>query len=73
MRQALSALITKAKASLNLPRDALKEEISIRVILDHVRAAALLLSEGVMPDNAGRGHVLRCFPCAISLYADRWR
>ncbi len=36
-----------------------ERDVSMRVIADHVRATAFLLSEGVMPSNEGRGYVLR--------------
>jgi alanyl-tRNA synthetase len=35
------------------------DDVSMRVIADHARAAAFLISEGVFPDREGRPYVLR--------------
>ncbi len=39
--------------------DNAKDDISIRVVTDHIRSATFMICDGVIPSNEGRGYVLR--------------
>ncbi len=50
----LAADLTKTKYGRD-PR----ADVSLRVIADHVRSGTMMVSDGVVPSNEGRGYVLR--------------
>ncbi|MCH2187078.1 alanine--tRNA ligase, partial [Myxococcota bacterium] len=53
-------LIQRAQdiSGVTLGEDA-EKDVSLRVVADHARTLAVMIGDGVLPSNAGRGYVLR--------------
>ena len=56
VRRILDTVCTIASKEYGKDRD---DDVSIRVITDHVRSSTFMISDGVIPSNEGRGYVLR--------------
>jgi len=56
IREILNYICKLAKVEYN--RDS-NTDVSIRVITDHIRSTTMMVSDGVLPSNEGRGYVLR--------------
>ena len=56
VRRILDTVCAIASKEYGKDRD---DDVSIRVITDHVRSSTFMISDGVIPSNEGRGYVLR--------------
>ena len=56
VRKILDTVCSIAGKSYGADKD---DDISIRVITDHIRSSTFMISDGVIPSNEGRGYVLR--------------
>ncbi|MES1929575.1 alanyl-tRNA synthetase [Salinisphaera dokdonensis CL-ES53] len=50
-------LMAATADAIGIPADS--DHASLKVVADHIRATAFLITDGVMPANEGRGYVLR--------------
>ena len=56
VRRILDTVCTIAGKTYGMDR---ANDVSIRVVTDHIRSATFMISDGVIPSNEGRGYVLR--------------
>ena len=56
VRNILNTVCTIAGKTYGADKD---DDVSIRVVTDHIRSATFMISDGVIPSNEGRGYVLR--------------
>ena len=56
VRKILDTVCSIAKKSYGVDKD---DDVSIRVVTDHIRSATFMICDGVIPSNEGRGYVLR--------------
>ncbi len=47
------------KSGIKYQDGAVKTDISIRIITDHLRSMVFMIGDGILPSNEGRGYVLR--------------
>lgn len=56
VRKILDTVCAKAGKTYGADKD---DDVAIRVITDHMRSSTMMISDGVLPSNEGRGYVLR--------------
>lgn len=56
VRRILDTVCEKAGVTYGADK---KNDVAIRVIADHMRSSTMMISDGVIPSNEGRGYVLR--------------
>ncbi|MCQ2482469.1 MAG: alanine--tRNA ligase [Clostridia bacterium] len=56
VRRILDTVCEKANVKYGENKD---NDVAIRVITDHMRSSTMMISDGVLPSNEGRGYVLR--------------
>lgn len=56
----IRAILERVEAISGKPYGKVRaNDVSIRIITDHVRAVTFMVSDGILPNNEGRGYVLR--------------